>query len=1551
MRSRLIVVALGVLCGTVFGVPSALAQSPWWHIRSEPEPTYFHGGVAQNEVEELKVEATGGDVLWLEQLISLSDFSAVAFPYNASDQEVESALDGLYGANSVEATGGPVATGTGDLSAATGMGTLSAATGTGSTTASSTEVKEVAVTSAAGAFEAGQEISGPGIPEKATIASVVGTTVTLSAPATATATGVELHAGSTEVAGVVTTSATGAFEVGQSISGAGIPEGTTITQIVGSTLTLSAPATEAGIMELHAASKVVTGVATAPGGTFAVGQEISGAGIPLGTTIATVGAGTLTLSNLPAEAGTDVALASRVPYRLTFKGREITPPINDFRDGGFGGIFPGTELQAPPGESPNVTLTELQKGRPDGEILITATNLGNAPASGCTKVAAGTGKYTGSGCTEAELGAGEYEATPITVSDVLPPGLEAVAVWGEAGEGETIEKKLQECSLKGENGVNAPACAFTGVIPPYTGLTLHVEVDDTGASGQVSQQASVSGGGARSLSVSRPVPLGGSTPFGLADYELVNENEGGSPDTQAGSHPFQQTTTIVLNQSAGMPDFKYPNGAIEPAAIPKDTHFLWPAGLVGNPASLPQCPLSLFQSPKGAECPADTAIGVARPLYSLNQGARPAPMVFRGGLFNLVPSPGEPARFGFQTVNGPVYIDPSVRSGRDYGITVNVENITQLVGFRSAEVTVWGTPGASSFNQLRGTGCLLESTGSTAEEVAKAGGCSPLGESNPAAFLSLPTACPANQATGSPEGLLSTVTGDSWLQPSSTAEQPQLAESKLPALDGCDALPFNPSIVVTPDVETASTPSGLNVDVHVPQQETLHPEGLAEAEPRNITVALPPGVTVNPSNADGLQACTANPAELAGGELGSSGDQIGFQGLGELRGEPGVNATLFTGELPESIAAKVAVEDHEKIEGYAVPETERTLSPGANFCPNASKIGTATVKTPLLPVTQPLTGSVYLAAQESNPFGSLLAMYMVVEDPVSGTLVKLAGEVSLCKSPSEWLPARPGSTKLPCQAAGQIITTFENSPQAPFEDAEIHFFGGERAPLSTPAHCGTYTTTAAFTPWSEAPGEHEIITTNEAFKIKTGPNGGPCPGEALPFKPTVTGGATNVIAGAFSPFTATFSRSSGEQNMQSIEVKLPPGLSGILANVELCPEPQANLGECGPNSLIGETTVSVGVGGDPYTDSGGRFYLTGPYNGTGACKVGEPSCAPFGITFEVPAKAGPFDLANTKDNHPPCDCVLVRGKIEINPITAAITITSNPPGTTDSIPTSIEGIPLEIQHVNAITTRDDFQFNPTSCDKMEFTGTIHSSEGVSDQLGVPFQVTDCEALKFTPKFSVSTSAHTSKANGASLTTKIVYPKGSFGTQANVASVKVELPKQLPSRLTTLQKACVAKVFEEDPEKCPLASKVGFAKSITPVLPVPVEGPAYFVSHGGEAFPSLIIVLKGYGVTVQVVGTTFISKSGITSTTFKTVPDVPFNSFELTLHNGPFSALTSNVPNLCKVKGGLKMPTEFHAQNGAELVQSTTISVTGCKVAKKASKKKKKKKGKGKKKKK
>jgi hypothetical protein len=646
------------------------------------------------------------------------------------------------------------------------------------------------------------------------------------------------------------------------------------------------------------------------------------------------------------------------------------------------------------------------------------------------------------------------------------------------------------------------------------------------------------------------------------------------------------------------------------------------------------------------------------------------------------------------------------------------------------------------------------------------------------------------------------------------------------AVSGCNKLPFSPSIEVKPDGQAGSTPTGLTTTVNVPQEVNENGAGLASSAVRDINVTLPEGVSINPAGANGLEACSEG--------------QIGY-----LPGESNVAAgeVHFTPALP---------------------------SP---FCPTAAKVGTVKIKVPI--IKNPLEGAVYLAAQNANPFGSLVAMYIVAEDPESGVLVKLPGEVSLSE-------------------AGRISASFKNSPQAPFEEAELHFFGGSRAPLSTPSHCGTYTTAASFTPWSGTPA----VGAQSSFQILSGPNGKPCPGAALPFAPTLAAGTSNIQAGAFTPLTTTISREDGNQDIQTVQLHMPAGLSGIIAGVPLCPEAQANAGSCSAASEIGHTTVSVGLGGDPYSVVGGQVFLTEGYKGS-----------PYGLSIVNPAKAGPFDLGK----------VIVRAKLDVDPLTAALTVT------TDPIPHILDGIPLQIQHVNVTIDRPGFTFNPTNCSPSAITGSIASLEGASSPVSVPFQVTNCANLKFAPKFAVSTTGKNSKANGAGLSVKLSYPKAPQGTYANLAKVKVSLPKQLPSRLTTLQKACLAAVFDANPAKCPPESIVGRAKVITQLLPVPLTGSAYFVSHGGEAFPDLTMILKGYGVTVELVGNTQI-KNGITTSTFKATPDVPFESFELTLPQGKFSALTANA-SLCKSK--LAMPTEFTAQNGAVITQSTPISVTGC----------------------
>jgi hypothetical protein len=1018
--------------------------------------------------------------------------------------------------------------------------------------------------------------------------------------------------------------------------------------------------------------------------------------------------------------------------------------------------------------------------------------------------------------------------------------------------------------------------------------------------------------------------------FGLQKFAISARNQDGTPDAQAGSHPYALTNTFVLKTPS--------QGDL------RDVKLELPPGFVGDPNATPKCSYQAFikvsqilvngKENNVSECSNETAVGVST-TYDTEIGSTNF-VATTDPVYNLVPPAGVAAEFGFIVAGKtPVFVDTSVRTGTDYGLTTNVSEISQAILIAASKVTIWGVPADPAHNDIRGA-CLdtnlldaeryyggpneeppfdqpdEEGPQGLAEGEDEVEGPIRFSRSgNPPAvsYGDCPTQAPQVPLLTNPTSCGVSRTGtlsvDSWEEPGKFHSK----TASLPELSGCEKLDFSPTLTVKPDLPDASTSSGLTVNVKVPQETTKNPVGLAEADVRNTTVMLPPGVALNPAGANGLEACSADSGALATDQLGSAGDGIGFKGFEASKSEPGTNLPTFSSALPGDIAAKNAVSTG------ALEEREDVLQPGLNFCSNASEIGTVRIKTPLL--EGELTGKAYLAAQEANPFGSLMAMYVVAEEPAAGVVVKLPGEVSLCKAAGEVIA---GQT---CQALGQVVTTLLNTPQLPFEEFEAHFFGGEKAPLTTPAYCGTYTTQTSFVPWSGEPA----ADPSAPFTLTNGPGGGACP-SSLPFSPSLTGGGLNVNAGAFSPFTLTMNRSDGEQNIQSVEAHLPPGLSGILSNVELCPEPQANLGECGSNSLIGETTVSVGVGGDPYTVNGGKFYLTGPYNGTSGCTVGTSGCAPFGITFTVPAKAGPFDLAHTKSFSPACDCILVRAKIEVNPITTALTITSNPPGTPGSIPTSIEGIPLEIQKINATTTRGNFQFNPTNCNKMEVSGTIHSSEGGTDSIGVPFQVTNCQALKFTPKFSVSTSGKTSKAGGASLTAKLSEPNEAQGSQANIAKVKVELPKQLPSRLTTLQKACTNAQFEANPAGCPSESKIGYATVHTPLLPVPLTGPAIFVSHGGEAFPSLTMVLQGYGVTVDLVGTTFISKAGVTSTTFKTVPDVPFSTFELTLPEGKYSALAANG-NLCSDAGKLKMPTEFIGQNGAPLTETTAISVAGC----------------------
>jgi hypothetical protein len=307
------------------------------------------------------------------------------------------------------------------------------------------------------------------------------------------------------------------------------------------------------------------------------------------------------------------------------------------------------------------------------------------------------------------------------------------------------------------------------------------------------------------------------------------------------------------------------------------------------------------------------------------------------------------------------------------------------------------------------------------------------------------------------------------------------------------------------------------------------------------------------------------------------------------------------------------------------------------------------------------------------------------------------------------------------------------------------------------------------------------------------------------------------------------------------------------------------------------------------------------------------------LSIVVPAKAGPFNLGT----------VLERATINVDPHTSQVTISSNP------LPQIIEGIPLQVKRIDVTIDREDFIFNPTNCGALAFTGTITGAQGAQAQVSSPFRAANCAALPFAPKLIASTEAKGSKRGGASLDVKLTYPKGVY---ANIRSVVVDLPKFLPSRLLTIQKACFETIFDTNPALCPAVSKIATATATTPVLSSPLTGPAYLVSHGNAAFPDLVVVLQGEGVTEELTGSLFIGPGGVTRSTFASVPDVPVSSFELKVPRGPNSALTlTKLPKkaegkLCGVR--LLMPTTITAQNGAQIKQDTRVTVTECPKRKK-----------------
>ncbi len=535
-------------------------------------------------------------------------------------------------------------------------------------------------------------------------------------------------------------------------------------------------------------------------------------------------------------------------------------------------------------------------------------------------------------------------------------------------------------------------------------------------------------------------------------------------------------------------------------------------------------------------------------------------------------------------------------------------------------------------------------------------------------------------------------------------------------------------------------------------------------------------------------------------------------------------------------------------------------------CPAASAIGTVAIETDLPPDS--LTGTLYLA----SPTGATITeppyeIYLDAES-VYGVSVRLKGSVT------------------PNPTTGRLEVSFAANPQLPFSSLTLKAKGGAQAPLANPLACASEPTEALFTPYSG--GAAAVSSTLFASSGCASP---------LPFSLTQSTADASPNAGAYTSYTLNLARNDGQQYPSQIAATLPEGLLGAIPSVPLCGEPQASQGTCAATSQIGTASVTAGAGPAPYPFSG-PVYLTGPYDG-----------APYGLSIAVPAAAGPFNLGSG-----PCNCVLTRAALTVNPYTTRITATG-------SLPTIVKGVPLRLRTLSVALNRPNFLFNPSNCGPLAGEATLTSTMGASQSLSSPFQVGNCSALAFKPTFALSSNGHASKSQGASLQATLTQP----AHQANIHSVATQLPVQFAIRQSTLKYACPEATFAAALSACPRDSKVGTATVTTPVLPGSLSGHAYLVSHGGAAFPDLDLVLDGDGVQVILVGNNVVSK-GLLHTTFAAIPDAPVSTFALNLEMGPNSALAANG-NLCAK--ALLVPTTITAQSGAQLKQSTRVSVSGC----------------------
>jgi hypothetical protein len=860
-----------------------------------------------------------------------------------------------------------------------------------------------------------------------------------------------------------------------------------------------------------------------------------------------------------------------------------------------------------------------------------------------------------------------------------------------------------------------------------------------------------------------------------------------------------------------------------------------------------ELPRGLIVNPNATErCTEIELVGVGCPDSSqvgmitvVTQVIGPQPAV--SPLYNMVPPPGSPATLAFEAANVGIYVHlkGGVRSDGDYGLAATAADTLAKPGTPLLGVQAQLWGDPSSPSHDQIRGrCRSEPEVFAPCQVAP----------KTTAFLTMPSQCTGPIAT--------TMRARSWKESNEGIEGLPHVRSALSTdvegnpvgVSGCNQEEFEPTISAKPTTNLADSPSGLDFILHQPQDQELG--HIAPANLKDATVTLPKGLVVNPSQAGGLEACSSS--------------QIGL--------------TTPIGQKP--------------IHFTKTPDN----------CPDAAKIGSLEVTTPLL--DHPLPGSVFIAKPFDNPFNSLLAIYLSIDDPQSGTIAKLAGEV------------------IPDPVTGRLTNRFEENPELPLEDVKLHLFPGARAALTTPITCGTFdeegkevphTTTSTLTPWSSPEGLDAHPT--DGFKATAAPGGGPCLKEETEAagNPSFSAGTVLPQAGAYTPFVLKLSRNDGTQRLKGIEATLPPGLAARFAGVATCSEAQIdqaisrekpNMGileqqspSCPATSAVGTVNVAAGSGPTPFHTEG-TAYLAGPYKG-----------APLSMAIITPAVAGPFDLG----------AVVVRTALYVDSVTAQGKAVSDP------LPQIIEGIPLDVRSVEVKLDRNRFTLNPTSCEPMQITATSTSALGGTTGLASPFQVGGCKELDFGPKLSLRLKGGTRRTDHP----KLIALLRSGGEEANLSRVQVKLPPSAFLDQAHIKTICTRVQFAAD--TCPRGSIYGRASVKTPLFDEPLGGNVYLRSSNHN-LPDLVLDLRGpqsQPIKIEVAGKTD-SVKGALRNTFEAVPDAPFEVARVELFGGK-RGLIVNSRNICAKR--YRATVKLKGQNG-KTYNAKPVVKADCRKAKK-----------------